>query len=175
MGSTGLSHLDNDHGHGAGDNTQSTSLHDWGGPLTRHALQAIYTIAFICLLRSDEVLKIRREYIEFVKENDDVQYMVLTLPFRKTHQDGRTFFHFPRVFSDADRLLPDVQPFYIYPLDEEEAHLCPVRAMAQWIKASKVTSGFLFRKFTAQDRPSAHDDAAMVSHDHTTSTRLDIG
>ena len=44
--------------------------------------------------------------------------------------------------------------------------MCPVRAMAQWIKASKVTSGHLFRKFTAQDRPSAHEDAAMVSHNH---------
>jgi L-lysine 2,3-aminomutase len=59
--------------------------------------------------------------------------------------------------------LLDVQPFYIYPLDEEEAHLCPVRAMAEWIKASKITSGFLFRRFMAQDRPSAHEDTAMVS------------
>ncbi len=59
--------------------------------------------------------------------------------------------------------MPDVQPFYIYPLDEDEAHLCPVRAMAEWIKASDITSGFLFRKFTAQDCPSAHEDQAMVS------------
>jgi hypothetical protein len=35
--------------------------------------------------------------------------------------------------------------------------------MAQWIKASQITSGFLFRKFTAQDCPSAHEDQAMVS------------
>ena len=77
--------------------------------------------------------------------------------------------------SYADSLIPDVQPFYIYPLDEEEAHLCPVRAMAQWIQASKVTSGFLFRKFTAQDRPSAHEDAAMVSHDHNYTTRMLTG
>ena len=60
--------------------------------------------------------------------------------------------------------MADVQPFYIYPLDEEEAHLCPVRAMAEWINASQVTSGFLFRRFTAQDRPSAHEDTAMVSY-----------
>ena len=71
--------------------TQSESIHIWGGPLTRHALQAIYTLAFICLLRSDEVLKICRDHIEFVKEDNDIQYMILTLPFRKTHQDGRTF------------------------------------------------------------------------------------
>ena len=73
------------------DSTQSRSIHDWGGPLTRHALQAIYTLALICLLRSDEVLKIRRDHIEFVKNDDNSEYMVLTLPFRKTHQDGRTF------------------------------------------------------------------------------------
>ena len=73
--------------------SQSESIHIWGGPLTRRALQAIYTIAFICLLRSDEVLKIRREHIEFVKEDNDIQYMVLTLPFRKTHQDGRMLSH----------------------------------------------------------------------------------
>jgi hypothetical protein len=59
--------------------------------------------------------------------------------------------------------MADVQPFYIYPLDEEEAHLCPVRAMAEWIRESQVTSGFLFRRFMAQDRPSAHEDIAMVS------------
>ena len=60
--------------------------------------------------------------------------------------------------------MTDVQPFYIYPLDEEEAHLCPVRAMAEWINASQVTSGFLFRRFMAQDRPSAHEDTAMVRY-----------
>jgi len=77
------------------DNTQSeSSIHIWGGPLIRRVLQAIYTIAFICLLRSDEVLKIRRDHIEFVKEDDEIQYMVLTLPFRKTHQDGRKFSRF---------------------------------------------------------------------------------
>ena len=76
---------------------QSKSLHNWGGPLIRHALQAIYTLAFICLLRSDEVLKIQRDHIEFVKDDNDSEYMILTLPFRKTHQDGRTFI-FARVF-----------------------------------------------------------------------------
>jgi len=50
--------------------------------------------------------------------------------------------------------------------------------MAQWIKASEVTSGFLFRRFTAQDRPSAHEDAAMTSEKFLELFRnnlLDIG
>jgi hypothetical protein len=67
-----------------------------------------------------------------------------------------------QIHSFINTLLLEIQPFYIYPLDEDEAHLCPVRAMAEWIDASKVTSGFMFRKFTAQDRPSDLEDAPMV-------------
>ncbi|KIM35214.1 hypothetical protein M413DRAFT_79592 [Hebeloma cylindrosporum] len=126
-------------------NSKMKSVHDWGGPKTRLALHAIYTLAFICLLRSDEVLKIRYEDIKFVEEGTNILYMIVTLPFRKMHQGGQ------------------IQPFYLYPLDKDEAHLCPVRAMAEWIHASTVTSGYMFRKFTAQDRPSDLDDAHMVS------------
>lgn len=53
--------------------------------MARREIQAIYTIAFLCLLRSDEVLKIRREHIVYDMVNDTI---TLTLPFRKTHQDG---------------------------------------------------------------------------------------
>jgi len=53
--------------------------------MARRALQAIYTIAFLCLLHADEVLNIQAEHIE-VLENPP--RMVLTLPYRKTHQDG---------------------------------------------------------------------------------------
>ena len=59
-----------------------------GGALARRALQAIYALAFICLLRSDEVLKIRRNHVTFLKDGSDG--IVLTLPFRKTHQGGGT-------------------------------------------------------------------------------------
>jgi len=51
--------------------------------MTRQALHAIYTIAFICMLRSDEVLKIRMEHLEIFPTK-----IILTLPFRKTHQFG---------------------------------------------------------------------------------------
>ena len=84
--STAVSHVNN-------NSSQSKSIHNWGGALIRLALQAIYTLAFICLLRSDEVLKIHRDHIEFVKDDDNSEYMVLTLPFRKTHQDGRKSSH----------------------------------------------------------------------------------
>ncbi|KAF9531329.1 hypothetical protein CPB83DRAFT_761480 [Crepidotus variabilis] len=57
--------------------------HEWGGPMARRAAQAIYCIAFLCLLRVDEVLKIRVEHLEV-----DGNKVTLTLPFRKTHQFG---------------------------------------------------------------------------------------
>lgn len=65
------------------------NLHEWGGGMARRELQAIYTIAFLCLLRSDEVLKIHREHV--VYEGGTKPWYVLTLPFRKTHQDGSKF------------------------------------------------------------------------------------
>lgn len=64
-------------------------LDKWGGPVARRELQAIYTIAFLCLLRSDEVLKIRREHLVLSDPVDgEIPTVTLTLPFRKTHQDG---------------------------------------------------------------------------------------
>ncbi|KAF9233221.1 hypothetical protein BU15DRAFT_54209, partial [Melanogaster broomeanus] len=35
---------------------------------------------------------------------------------------------------------------------QEEAHLCPVRALAEWLDASRITSGYLFRKIASGDR-----------------------
>ncbi|KAG1878077.1 hypothetical protein DFJ58DRAFT_648563, partial [Suillus subalutaceus] len=62
--------------------------------------------------------------------------IVLHLPFRKTHQNG------------------DIKPFHLWPFSSSEAHLCPVRALAAWLKESKVTSGYLFRKIASGDRIS---------------------
>lgn len=59
------------------------TTHKWGGPLTRRVAQGIYTIMFLCLLRVDEVLKIKMEYIVFEDKK-----VIITLPFRKTHQFG---------------------------------------------------------------------------------------
>lgn len=59
-------------------------LHAWGWGRTRRLLFAAYTIAFLCLLRFDEVLKIQIHDIEFVSPT----CIKLTLPFRKTKQFG---------------------------------------------------------------------------------------
>jgi integrase len=64
-------------------NMDKRSIHNWGGPLARRVAQAIYTVMFVCLLRVDEVLKIKTEHIVFEDKK-----VTLTLPFRKTHQFG---------------------------------------------------------------------------------------
>ncbi|KAG1726599.1 hypothetical protein EDB19DRAFT_1643392, partial [Suillus lakei] len=95
----------------------------WGGGRVWRLLSAAYTVAFICMLHFDEVLKIQVHDLCV----HDTQ-VVLHLPFCKTHQNG------------------DIKPFHLWPFSMSEAHLCPVRALAAWLKESKVTTGYLFRK-----------------------------
>jgi hypothetical protein len=59
------------------------NLDQWGGGRARRLLQAAYTVAFLCMLRFDEVLKIQAHDL-CVHENG----VILRLPFRKTHQNG---------------------------------------------------------------------------------------
>ena len=56
----------------------------------------------------------------------------------------------------------EVKPFVLYLLAPEEAHLCAFRAIAEWIMASNIMSGYLFWRMASGDHPSAHD-TAMVS------------
>ena len=60
--------------------------HNWGGGRLRLMLHCIYLIAFLCLLRFDEVLKIQAHHLEVVDEGKGE--IKLTLPFRKTHKLG---------------------------------------------------------------------------------------
>jgi hypothetical protein len=70
-------------------NMDKRSIHKWGGPLARRVALAIYTVMFICLLRVDEVLKIKMEHIVF-----EDRKVILSLPFRETHQFGGKFLSF---------------------------------------------------------------------------------
>ncbi|KAH9003271.1 hypothetical protein EDB86DRAFT_3062790 [Lactarius hatsudake] len=87
-------------------------------------LQLAFTLAFSCLLRVDEVLKIQSH--DFINLGNN--RLQLTLPFRKTNQFGH------------------IKPFVLHKLPEPMAHLCPVRAYAEWIKASRIKKGYMFRK-----------------------------
>ncbi|KAJ7649395.1 hypothetical protein DFH06DRAFT_996316, partial [Mycena polygramma] len=104
----------------------------WEGARARLLSWTAYLIAFNCLLRVDEVLNIQAHDITI--DPEDEECIIVTLPFRKTQQYG------------------NVEPFYLYRLPDAEAYLCPVRAYAAWLDASKITDGFLFPKIGAGDK-----------------------
>ncbi|KAJ6543209.1 hypothetical protein DFH09DRAFT_1391607, partial [Mycena vulgaris] len=60
----------------------------------------------------------------------------LTLPYRKTNQFG------------------GVKPLYLHLLPPHLAHLCSIRALAEWLMVSGITEGYLFRKMASGDRVS---------------------
>jgi hypothetical protein len=50
----------------------------------------------------------------------------------------------------------------LYRLEEEDAHLCPVRALSDWIDAAEITDGYVFRKIGSGERP-VESNTPMVS------------
>lgn len=70
------------------------------GPIGRRYLNFAYAVAFTCLLRIDEVLRIRHEHITLLPKNKHLQdRLKLVLDFRKTAQFGSTLVHLLREFK----------------------------------------------------------------------------
>jgi hypothetical protein len=67
--------------------TKNKADDEWGGPRARRLLELAYTLAFNCLLRVDEVLKIQSQDLVLLTDKK----LELTLPFRKTNQFGGVF------------------------------------------------------------------------------------
>ena len=72
----------------------------------------------------------------------------------------------------GSRLTPlsDVQPFDLHLQLEAEAYLCPVRALADWLRVSEIKKGYLFRKTDSSDRVTekltvscTHCDASFLT------------
>ncbi|KAK0457945.1 uncharacterized protein EV420DRAFT_1620828 [Desarmillaria tabescens] len=126
------------------DNSQP-SADNWCGGNMRRLLQAVYLVAFSCLLCVDEVLNIQVHDIRFyIDEADNMHCASISLPFRKTSQFGK------------------IQPFVLRMLLADMAHLCPVRALAEWISASEILHGYLFRKMDKRDRPIVVKNSPMT-------------
>ncbi|KAN0137248.1 hypothetical protein V8E53_004958 [Lactarius tabidus] len=104
----------------------------WGGPCARRLLGLAYTLAFLCLLRVDEVLNIQSQ--DLIVLGTTGKQLKLTLPYRKTSQLGA------------------IKPFILHEQPEEFAHLCPIRAYGEWLKVSKITHGYIFHKIASGDR-----------------------
>ncbi len=70
-------------------------------------------------------------------------------------------------YSDTDLDLfwiTDIPPFVLQKLPEHMAHLCPIRALAIWIAASRINKGYLFPNIDKRDRPITAKNTAMVKY-----------
>lgn len=67
--------------------TKEKAGDQWGGPCAQWLLGLAYSLAFLCLLHVDEVLKIKSQDIIILDDNK----LQVTLPFRKTSQFGGVF------------------------------------------------------------------------------------
>ena len=128
----------------------------WGGARLRLMLQCIYTIAFLCLLRFDEVLRIELKDIEVV--NRAKGQIKLSLPFRKTHQYGGNLLSFcASIFTNTE-----IKPFHLY-FNRAEPHLDPIHHLLRWIRVSRLTTGPLFRRIDTLDRVVVTGSKALVT------------
>jgi len=118
----------------------------------RMMLQCVYTIAFLCLLRFDEVLRIELKNIEVIDKLKG--HIKLTLPFRKTHQYGGM--RPSSIFTNLE-----IKPFHLY-FNRKEPHLDPLHHLLRWIHVSRLTTGPLFRRVDSTDRVVIAGNKALV-------------
>ncbi|KAK7691376.1 hypothetical protein QCA50_004775 [Cerrena zonata] len=134
---------------------------DWGGYRVRLMMQTIYIIAFLCLLRFDEVLSITWENVH-LEEWENTFRICLELSVRKTHQFG------------------GIAPFYLYP-NYNRPWLCPVYLMARWWQMSmamgidmREKGSYVFRKKIGKDRISSLPGDSMSSESFLTCFRNNL-
>lgn len=137
-------------------------INEWGGGRSRRMLHAVYVIAFLCLLRFDEALKIQLQDLRRLSETS----FELNLPFRKTSQYGGTSFFSYRFVGFLNCSL-EIKPFVLHELPEDQAHLCPVRAITAWLTCSRITNGYLFPTITVRDQ-IGDSSRPMVCYIHCT-------
>lgn len=51
-------------------------------------------------------------------------------------------------------MCTDIKPFVLHlvPEDQDQAHLCPVRALAAWQTVARIETGYLFPLITVRDQ-----------------------
>ncbi|KAJ7218982.1 DNA breaking-rejoining enzyme [Mycena haematopus] len=118
---------------------------EWCTARTRLLLHAALTIAFACLLRFEEALRIQMSDIEFRRAENGKRTVVLTLRSRKTSQFG------------------GIKPFVLHMLPLHEAHLCPVRSLCRWIAVIPHRSGHLFRTVNKNGQVSSTNKLMTTS------------
>jgi hypothetical protein len=51
----------------------------------------------------------------------------------------------------------EIKPFYLHLMDASNAYMCPVRALAHWLKECGFVRGYLFRRIYTGDRVDTSD------------------
>ncbi|KAF8214520.1 DNA breaking-rejoining enzyme, partial [Mycena galopus ATCC 62051] len=113
----------------------------WGSKIARLQAHSMATMGEALLLRSDEVLQIKMENMEFQLDKDGNKTKIkIVLEKRKNDQFGS-----------------ETKPFWIHLQPEQRAHRCAFRAVCAYIHASRVTSGYLYRLVTKAGQVSRTD------------------
>ncbi|TFK78451.1 hypothetical protein K466DRAFT_507267 [Polyporus arcularius HHB13444] len=124
---------------------------EWAGYKVRVMLGTAYTTSTLCLLRYDEVLRIQWKDIELMTI-DGVPVVKLSLPFRKTHQNG------------------ECAPFYLWP-NKERPWMDATLAIAEWwslcTKMGIETNGYVFRSHR-----HGSDEVGALSHQKMSSSHF---
>ena len=142
---------------------ESPTFYKWGGGYICHLLQAAYTLAFLCLLHFDEVLKIQAQDIHLISET----CIAFSLPFCKTDQFGG------KVLFSSLKLskFSDIKPLILHALPDREAHLCSICTLGEWITEAKISNGYIFHKFASGDCIAA---AMILWYSHHSSESCSI-
>ncbi|KAL1751299.1 hypothetical protein FB107DRAFT_222322, partial [Schizophyllum commune] len=129
--------------------------------LLKRLLQACYTVAYLCLLRFEEVLRIQVQDIQWINDRRG-RRLILNLPYRKTAH-----------------CAAKIQPFVLWPLGRDEAHLCPYRAITEWLHASDIKEGYLFPRLNLEGSIKLTKEAEHMTAEsfleHFRLNLLDIG
>jgi len=129
---------------------QATAMLELSQATTLYALRdrSIFTLAWCSALRRSNIAALEVEDCQLIDDPIDGRYLLLNIVKSKTDQQG------------VGRKLPVTE----MPADDP---LCAVRAYEAWIRASKLTTGPLYRTFTlnrkmTQNRIDGRDVARAV-------------
>lgn len=143
---------------------KQTSPEQWAGKDLRTMLHALYVVAFHCLLRSDEALRIEWHWITYEEYGEGKVRLRVKLPFRKTHQTGGMYFYATSHSNIGTKWLQGIAPFFLYP-NPSKPHLCPVKAVSDWLLATvrfnPELKGFVFKR-KMSNKVSENTDHQMV-------------
>ena len=109
-------------------NLDPNNVHNWGGGRLRIMLQLAYSIAFLCLLRFDEMLNIKMENLRVI--DTETGQWSLMLEARKTHQHGGKLGDFIEPNATNMTVRNQALPLLVQPLRTTSGRNSPSFALA---------------------------------------------